>query len=115
MTRIGSIGSGTQVNADGKVITAVHAVQTANTVDVEFTGGRVIGGASLPPEAAADVASLRACYTFWTRLRARSRRLVSPTSLNCSTSAASAWRSSAVGEARSQCSLSARNSCHEAP
>lgn len=55
----GELGSGVLVTPDGKVITAAHLVQTADTVKVRFADGEVVDArviASSPPD---DVALLQ--------------------------------------------------------
>lgn len=57
--RKGELGSGVLVTSDGKVITAAHLVQTADTVKVQFAGGEIVDArviASSPPD---DVALLQ--------------------------------------------------------
>lgn len=57
--RKGELGSGVLVTSDGKVITAAHLVQTADTVKVQFAGGDIVDArviASSPPD---DVALLQ--------------------------------------------------------
>lgn len=56
---VAGVGSGVLVSADGKVVTAAHVVQTADTVDVEFTGGTVVKARIVASDAAADVALLQ--------------------------------------------------------
>jgi S1-C subfamily serine protease len=58
-TSVGSVGSGVLVSADGKVVTAAHVVQTADTVDVEFIGGWVVKARVVASDVAADVALLQ--------------------------------------------------------
>lgn len=53
------VGSGVLVSADGKVVTAAHVVQTADSVDVEFIGGTVIKARVVASDVAADVALLQ--------------------------------------------------------
>lgn len=57
--RVAGVGSGVLVSADGKVVTAAHVVQTADTVDVEFTGGTVVKARIVASDTAADVALLQ--------------------------------------------------------
>lgn len=59
VTSVGTVGSGVLVSADGKVVTAAHVVQTADSVDVEFAGGMVIKARIVASDAAADVALLQ--------------------------------------------------------
>ena len=40
---IGGLGSGVLVSADGKIVTAAHVVQTADTVVVEFADQDPVG------------------------------------------------------------------------
>jgi S1-C subfamily serine protease len=56
---VAGVGSGVLVSADGKVVTAAHVVQTADAVDVEFTGGTVVKARIVASDAAADVALLQ--------------------------------------------------------
>ena len=59
VTSVAFVGSGVLVSADGKVITAAHVVQTADTVDVEFTDGTVVKARIVASDGAADVALLQ--------------------------------------------------------
>lgn len=59
MMSIAGVGSGVLVSADGKVVTAAHVVQTADSVDVEFIGGTVVKARIVAADAAADVALLQ--------------------------------------------------------
>ncbi len=59
MTSVVGVGSGVLVSADGKVVTAAHVVQTADSVDVEFIGGTVVKARIVASDAAADVALLQ--------------------------------------------------------
>lgn len=56
---VASGGSGVLVSADGKVMTAAHVVQTADSVDVEFIGGTIVKARIVASDAAADVAMLQ--------------------------------------------------------
>ena len=56
---VAGIGSGVLVSADGKVVTAAHVVQTADSVDVEFVSGTVVKARIVASDAAADVALLQ--------------------------------------------------------
>lgn len=56
---VAGVGSGVLLSADGKVVTAAHVVQTADSVDVEFTGGTVVKARIVASDAAADVALLQ--------------------------------------------------------
>ena len=56
---VAGVGSGVLVSADGKVVTAAHVVQTADTVDVEFIGGTVVKAHIVASDTAADVALLQ--------------------------------------------------------
>jgi len=56
---VAGVGSGVLVSADGKVVTAAHVVQTADRVDVEFTGGTVVKARIVASDATADVALLQ--------------------------------------------------------
>lgn len=56
---VAGVGSGVLVSADGKVVTAAHVVQTADSVEVEFVGGTVIQARIVASDAAADVALLQ--------------------------------------------------------
>lgn len=51
--------SGVLVAADGRIITAAHAVQVADTVAVEFLDGTVVSAVVVGTEPAADLALLR--------------------------------------------------------
>lgn len=53
------VGSGVLVTTDGKVVTAAHVVQTADTVEVEFIGGAVVKARVVASDVAADVALLQ--------------------------------------------------------
>jgi S1-C subfamily serine protease len=53
------VGSGVLISADGKVVTAAHVVQTADSVDVEFTDGTVVKARIVASDGAADVALLQ--------------------------------------------------------
>lgn len=55
----GSIGSGVLISSDGKVITAAHLVQAANTIKVKFHGGEVIEARVVASAPLADVALLQ--------------------------------------------------------
>jgi len=56
---VAGVGSGVLISADGKVVTAAHVVQTADKVDVEFSGGTVVKARIVASDAAADVALLQ--------------------------------------------------------
>jgi len=56
---VAGVGSGVLVSADGKVVTAAHVVQTADKVEVEFTGGTLIEARIVASDASADVALLQ--------------------------------------------------------
>jgi S1-C subfamily serine protease len=56
---VAGLGSGVLVSADGKLVTAAHVVQTADTVDVEFAGGTVVKARIVASDIAADVALLQ--------------------------------------------------------
>jgi S1-C subfamily serine protease len=56
---VAGVGSGVLVSVDGKVVTAAHVVQTADRVDVEFTGGTVVQARIVASDTAADVALLQ--------------------------------------------------------
>ena len=56
---VAGVGSGVLVSSDGKVVTAAHVVQTADTVDVEFADGTVVEAHVVASDAAADVALLQ--------------------------------------------------------
>jgi len=53
------VGSGVLVSTDGKVLTAAHVVQTADTVDVKFSCGTVVKARIVASDIAADVALLQ--------------------------------------------------------
>ena len=53
------LGSGVLVSADGKVVTAAHVVQTADTVVVEFADQGPVAAEVIASEPAADVALLQ--------------------------------------------------------
>src|SRR6266850_3278453 len=53
------LGSGVLVSADGKVLTAAHVVQTADTIVVKFLNGETLGAGVVYSEPAADVALLQ--------------------------------------------------------
>jgi S1-C subfamily serine protease len=57
--RADSLGSGVLIAADGKVLTAAHVVQTADTVNVEFTDGSIVSAKVVAADVAADVALLQ--------------------------------------------------------
>ena len=59
MSVAAGVGSGVLVSADGKVVTAAHVVQTADSVDVEFVDGTVVKARIVASDAAADVALLQ--------------------------------------------------------
>ena len=52
------LGSGVLISKDGKVLTAAHVVQTADTVSVEFPNGEIVKANVVSSEPPADVA----CY-----------------------------------------------------
>ncbi len=54
-----SIGSGFLISEDGKVLTAAHVIQTADQVEVEFSGGQRIAARILTSAPFADVALLQ--------------------------------------------------------
>jgi serine protease Do len=56
---IDGIGSGVLISADGKVITAAHVVQLADTVSVEFPGSPAVGAQVVASDPVADVALLQ--------------------------------------------------------
>jgi S1-C subfamily serine protease len=56
---VGYVGSGVLMSADGKVVTAAHVVQTADTVEVEFTDGAVVKARVVASDVASDVALLQ--------------------------------------------------------
>lgn len=56
---VAGVGSGVMVSADGKVVTAAHVVQTADTVDVEFADETVVKARVVASDIAADVALLQ--------------------------------------------------------
>jgi len=53
------LGSGVLVSADGKVLTAAHVVQTADTIAVQFLNGETFEASVVYSEPAADVALLQ--------------------------------------------------------
>ena len=53
------LGSGVLVSKDGKVLTAAHVVQTADTVSVEFPNGEIVKAKVVSSEPPADVALLQ--------------------------------------------------------
>ncbi len=57
--RAPGLGSGVLISADGKVLTAAHVVQTADTVAVEFPGDVLIKATIVAADPAADVALLQ--------------------------------------------------------
>jgi len=59
VTSVAFVGSGVLISADGKVVTAAHVVQTADSVDVEFTDGTVVKARIVASDGAADVALLQ--------------------------------------------------------
>lgn len=59
MTSVGGLGSGVLISADGKVMTAAHVVQTAESVMVTFVTGEEIPARILSTEPSADVALLQ--------------------------------------------------------
>jgi serine protease Do len=59
MASVGGLGSGVLISADGKVMTAAHVVQTAESVTVTFVTGEVIPARILASEPSADVALLQ--------------------------------------------------------
>jgi S1-C subfamily serine protease len=56
---IDGIGSGALISADGKVVTAAHVVQLADSVSVEFPGKSAVNARVLVSDPAADVALLQ--------------------------------------------------------
>ena len=59
VTSVEGQGSGVLISADGKVLTAAHVVQTANTIEVEFPDGSRRGAEVIASEPLADVALLQ--------------------------------------------------------
>lgn len=53
------LGSGVLISKDGKVLTAAHVVQTADTVSVEFPNGEIVKARVVSSEPPADVALLQ--------------------------------------------------------
>ena len=56
---VGGLGSGVLISNDGKVMTAAHVVQTAESIEVAFLSGEKIPARVLSSEPAADVALLQ--------------------------------------------------------
>ena len=56
---VAGLGSGVLIDADGKILTAAHVVQTADAIAVEFANGDRIKAAVISSEPAADVALLQ--------------------------------------------------------
>jgi serine protease Do len=56
---VAGLGSGVLVSDDGKVLTAAHVVQTADTIVVQFLTGEVLKARVVSSEPAADVALLQ--------------------------------------------------------
>ena len=56
---LSGVGSGVLVSTDGKVVTAAHVVQTADSVEVEFAGGALVKARIVASDIAADVALLQ--------------------------------------------------------
>ena len=56
---VAGLGSGVLVSADGKVLTAAHVVQTAESIVVQFLNGETLGAKVVYSEPAADVALLQ--------------------------------------------------------
>ena len=56
---VGGLGSGVLVSADGKIVTAAHVVQTADTVVVEFADQGPVAAEVIASEPGADVALLQ--------------------------------------------------------
>lgn len=59
LVNIAGLGSGVLVDTDGKVMTAAHVVQTADSVRVEFPGDMLVNARIIASDAAADVALLQ--------------------------------------------------------
>ena len=59
LVSIGSLGSGVLISRDGKVLTAAHVVQTAETILVQMHSGETIPARVIASEPAADVALLQ--------------------------------------------------------
>ena len=59
MVSVAGVGSGVLVSAEGKVVTVAHVVQTADRIEVEFTGGTIVEAHIVASDAAADVALLQ--------------------------------------------------------
>ncbi len=53
------LGSGGLISKDGKVLTAAHVVQTADTVSVEFPNGEIVKAKVVSSEPPADIALLQ--------------------------------------------------------
>ncbi len=56
---VGGLGSGVLISDDGKVMTAAHVVQTADSVTVTFLSGESVSARVLSSEPAADVALIQ--------------------------------------------------------
>jgi len=56
---IAGLGSGVLISADGKILTAAHVVQAADSVVVEFVGGERIDADVISSQPVADVALLQ--------------------------------------------------------
>src|SRR2546425_4394424 len=56
---VAGLGSGVLISPDGKVLTAAHVVQTADTIEVEFLTGEKLKARVVSSEPTADVALLQ--------------------------------------------------------
>ena len=57
--RFGEVGSGVLISADGKVVTAAHAVHAMDEITVEFIGGEAVKARVVASEPAADLSLLQ--------------------------------------------------------
>ena len=56
---VAGLGSGVLISADGKILTAAHVVQTAESIEVQLLTGETIGAKVVSSEPTADVALLQ--------------------------------------------------------
>lgn len=59
MASLPGLGSGVLISPDGKIMTAAHVVQTADTILVEFAGGETMPANVISSDLSADVALLQ--------------------------------------------------------